>query len=46
MLVHTASGNTFAFEEVRDWLQAAGFAEIRMLQAPAPSPLILARRRD
>jgi hypothetical protein len=44
MLLHTESGTTFAFEEVRDWLQSAGFTEVHLLEAPAPSPLILGKR--
>jgi len=42
MLVHTEEGRTFSFEEIRDMLQQAGFVNVRTLEAPAPSPLILA----
>ncbi len=42
MLLHTASGDTFTFAEIADWLREAGFAHARLLEAPAPSPLVLA----
>ncbi len=42
MLVHTDQGTTFSFEEVKEWLEAIGFVNIRTMEAPAPSPLILA----
>lgn len=42
MVVNTEAGNTFSFEEMSQWLQEAGFINIRQLEAPAPSPLILA----
>lgn len=45
MLVNTERGDTFSFEEIRDWLEAAGFKEVRSLEAPAPAPLILATKR-
>ena len=44
MLLHTEAGDTFTFAEIADWLREAGFANPRMLEAPAPSPLILATR--
>ncbi len=44
MLVNTASGDTYSFEEIRGWLQKAGFINARQLPAPGPSPLILADR--
>jgi ubiquinone/menaquinone biosynthesis C-methylase UbiE len=44
MLVHTTEGATFTFAEYREWLEAAGFKDVRKLEAPAPSPLILATR--
>jgi len=44
MLVNTTDGDTFTFAEYRDWLEAAGFTDVRQLEAPAPSPLILATR--
>lgn len=42
MLVHTDQGNAFTFSEMSGWLNEAGFTNIRTLEAPAPSPLILA----
>jgi ubiquinone/menaquinone biosynthesis C-methylase UbiE len=42
MLVHTTEGDTFSFEEIGSWLKSEGFENIRTLEAPAPSPLILA----
>ena len=44
MLLHSESGNTFAFEEISGWLIEAGFTDARTLDAPAPSPLILANK--
>jgi len=44
MLVHTEAGDTFTFAEIAKWLKEAGFKNPRRLEAPAPSPLILATR--
>jgi len=44
MLVHTDEGDAFTFGEVSAWLREAGFVNPRQLDAPAPSPLILADR--
>jgi 3-hydroxy-5-methyl-1-naphthoate 3-O-methyltransferase len=44
MLVHTDDGDTYSFGEIAGWLREAGFANIRTLDAPGPSPLILATR--
>lgn len=44
MLVNTDEGDTFSFEEISTWLAEAGFVEMRLLEAPGPSPLILATR--
>jgi SAM-dependent methyltransferase len=44
MLVHTEAGDTFTFEEVADWLRSAGFQQPKLLEAPAPSPLVLATK--
>ena len=44
MLVNTDEGNTYSFEEISAWLAEAGFENPRTLQAPGPSPLILATR--
>jgi SAM-dependent methyltransferase len=44
MLVNTASGGTYSFEEIAGWLKEAGFVQARTLEAPGPSPLILATK--
>lgn len=44
MLVNTSDGDVFTFAEYRAWLEAAGFRDVRQLEAPSPSPLILATR--
>jgi SAM-dependent methyltransferase len=44
MLVNTDQGDTFSFSEIHDWLAAAGFRDVRTLDVPAPSPLILATK--
>jgi len=45
MLVFTEKGDTFSFEEISSWLQEAGFENARLLEAPGPSPLVLATKR-
>jgi 2-polyprenyl-3-methyl-5-hydroxy-6-metoxy-1,4-benzoquinol methylase len=45
MLVHTEQGDTFSFAEIGEWLRGVGFTNVRQLDAPAPSPLILAEKR-
>jgi ubiquinone/menaquinone biosynthesis C-methylase UbiE len=44
MLVNTDSGDTYSFEEISSWLKDAGFVNARTLDAPGPSPLILATK--
>ncbi|HEY1254079.1 MAG TPA: methyltransferase [Terracidiphilus sp.] len=44
MLVNTDCGNTFSFEEICRWLDAAGFKDARTLDTHGPSPLILATK--
>ena len=44
MLVNTETGDTYSFEEISGWLKAAGFTDARTLDAPGPSPLILATK--
>ena len=44
MLMATEQGDTFSFNEIRGWLQEAGFKNARTLEIPGPSPLILADR--
>lgn len=46
MLVNTDAGDTWSFEEISDWLREAGFVNPRTLDAPGPSPLILATKSD
>jgi 2-polyprenyl-3-methyl-5-hydroxy-6-metoxy-1,4-benzoquinol methylase len=45
MLIHTDNGTTFSFEELKGWLEEIGFVNVRTMEAPAPSPLILADKR-
>ncbi|MGH8093467.1 MAG: methyltransferase family protein [Chthoniobacterales bacterium] len=44
MLVNTEEGDTFTIPEISQWLTEAGFGEVRTMEVPAPSPLILATR--
>jgi ubiquinone/menaquinone biosynthesis C-methylase UbiE len=44
MLVNTEKGDTFSFNEIKSWLKEAGFKKARTLDAPGPSPLILATK--
>jgi ubiquinone/menaquinone biosynthesis C-methylase UbiE len=44
MLVNTDRGDTYSFEEISAWLTKAGFTNPRTLEAPGPSPLILANK--
>lgn len=44
MLVNTDEGDTFSFNEIGAWLRAAGFEEPRLVDVPAPSPLVLATK--
>ncbi|MGA7155578.1 MAG: methyltransferase [Acidobacteriaceae bacterium] len=44
MLVNTDTGNTYSFEEISGWLQETGFKDVRQLDGPGPSPLILATK--
>ncbi|MGB0124978.1 MAG: methyltransferase [Silvibacterium sp.] len=44
MLVNTDEGSTYSFEEISDWLLAAGFTNPHLLPVPGPSPLIVARK--
>jgi ubiquinone/menaquinone biosynthesis C-methylase UbiE len=43
MLVNTEEGDTFSLTEIREWLSDAGFGQVDTLDAPAPSPLIVAK---
>ncbi len=44
MLVHSERGDTFSFNEIKRWLEETGFKKVRKLEAPGPSPLILATK--
>jgi ubiquinone/menaquinone biosynthesis C-methylase UbiE len=44
MLVNTERGDTFSFNEIKSWLEEAGFKQVRKLEAPGPSPLVLATK--
>ena len=43
-LVHTEQGSVFTMKEYRQWLKDAGFKKVTMIEAPSPSPLILATK--
>jgi len=45
MLVNTEKGDTFSFNEIKNWLEEAGFKKVRKLKAPGPSPIVLATKR-
>jgi YD repeat-containing protein len=44
MIVHTENGDVFTMREYREWLKEAGFKRVTTIDAPAPSPLILATK--
>jgi len=44
MLINTDRGDTWSFEEIAGWLKEAGFTNARTVEAPGPSPLILATK--
>ena len=44
MLVNTDAGDTFTYSQMAQWLEEAGFEDIRELEAPGPAPLILATK--
>ena len=44
MLVNTDEGDTWSFDEIAGWLKEAGFVNPRTIDAPGPSPLILATK--
>lgn len=44
MLLQTKNGDVFTMREYRDWLKRAGFKKVTTIEAPAPSPLILASK--
>jgi len=44
MLVNTDEGDTWSFGDISGWLREAGFRDPRTIDAPGPSPLILAAK--
>lgn len=44
MHVNTEAGDTYTFEEMSQWLRAAGFKNPRLLDVPSVSPLVLANK--
>jgi 3-hydroxy-5-methyl-1-naphthoate 3-O-methyltransferase len=44
MLLRTAEGDTFSFEEIARWLTEAGFAEPRRVDPGGPGSLVLAKK--
>jgi SAM-dependent methyltransferase len=44
MLMHTEEGNVFSGPELEEMCKAAGFTSLEWFQAPAPSPILLARK--
>ncbi len=43
MLVNTEEGDTFTFNEISNWLRKEDFGEVGKIDAPSPSPLIVAK---
>jgi hypothetical protein len=41
MLVNSDEGDTFTFDEIRGWLEDAGFGRVRTLEAPGFAPLLI-----
>lgn len=44
MLVNTDEGSTYSFGDISGWLREAGFENARTVDAPGPSPLVLATK--
>ncbi|MCX9025601.1 MAG: methyltransferase [Candidatus Methanoperedens sp.] len=44
MLVNSTEGNTFTMAEYNNWLTEAGFKDMSTIEAPGPSPLIIAQK--
>ncbi len=44
MAIHTAEGGVYTLKEYTDWLTEAGLNKIWTVDAPAPSPIILATK--
>ena len=41
MLVNSDEGDTFTFDEIRGWLEDAGFERVRTVEAPGLAPLLI-----
>jgi ubiquinone/menaquinone biosynthesis C-methylase UbiE len=41
MLVNSDEGGTFSFDEIRSWLEDAGFKRVRTVEAPGLAPLLI-----
>jgi len=44
MLINTTDGNTFTMAEFRSWLYTENFHDMAIIDAPGPSPLIVASK--
>ena len=44
MLIHSEQGDVFTMKEYNEWLTKAGFKNMRTVDAPSPSPIILATK--
>jgi len=44
MLINTSEGRSFTLGELSGWLQELGFRNVRPLEVPAPSPVLLAEK--
>lgn len=44
MIAHTEAGDVFTMKQYREWLKDAGFKKVTTIDAPSPSPLILATK--
>jgi ubiquinone/menaquinone biosynthesis C-methylase UbiE len=44
MAIHTVEGGVYTMEEYTGWLTGAGFKRVWTVDAPAPSPIILAEK--
>ncbi|HET9533387.1 MAG TPA: methyltransferase, partial [Blastocatellia bacterium] len=42
MLINTRDGGVYTMKQYREWLKEAGFKSVKTIDAPGPSPLILA----
>jgi hypothetical protein len=41
MLVNSDEGDTFSFDEIRRWLEGAGFERARTVEAPGLAPILI-----